>query len=50
MQETQVQSLGGENPLEERMATHARTLAWENPVDRGAWQAIVRGVGKSRHS
>ena len=31
MQETQVQSLGQENPLEEEMATHFRILAWEIP-------------------
>ena len=30
-QETQVQSLGQENPLEEKMASHFRTLAWEIP-------------------
>ena len=30
-QETQVQSLGGEDPLEEDMATHSRILAWEIP-------------------
>ena len=36
MQETQVQSLGGENPLEEEMATHSGILAGENPMDRGA--------------
>ena len=29
MQETQVQSLGGEVPLEEEMATHSSILAWE---------------------
>ena len=23
--------------LEEGMATHSSTLAWENPMDRGAW-------------
>ena len=28
MQETQVQSLGGEDPLEEGMATHSSILAW----------------------
>ena len=28
-QETQVQSLGGEYPLEEEMATHSSVLAWE---------------------
>ena len=29
MQETQVQSLGGEDPLEKEMATHTNTLAWK---------------------
>ena len=29
MQETQVQSLGGEDPLEKGMATHSSILAWE---------------------
>ena len=28
-QETRVQSLGQEDPLEEEMATHSSTLAWE---------------------
>ena len=31
MQETQVRSLGWENPLEEEMATHSSILAWEIP-------------------
>ena len=31
MQETQVQSKGQENPLEKRMATHSRILAWRIP-------------------
>ena len=31
MQETQVQSLGWEDPLEKRMATHSSVLAWEIP-------------------
>ena len=30
-QETQVQSLGGEDPLEKEMATHSSILAWEIP-------------------
>ena len=30
-QETQVQSLGQEDPLEKKMATHSRTLAWKIP-------------------
>ena len=35
MQETQVRFLGGEDPLEEKMATHSSILAWKNPMDRG---------------
>ena len=31
MQETQVQSLGREDPLEKEMATHSCILAWEIP-------------------
>ena len=31
MPETQVQSLGGEDPLKERMATHSSILAWRMP-------------------
>ena len=31
MQETQVQSLGQEGPLEKRMATHSSILAWRIP-------------------
>ena len=44
MQEPQVQSLGQEDPLEERMATLSSILAWRIPMDRGAWQAIVHSV------
>ena len=29
MQETQVRSLGWEDPLEKEMATHSSTLAWK---------------------
>ena len=47
MQETWVQSLAWEDPLEEGMTTHTSILAWKNPMDRGAWRAIVRGVTKS---
>ena len=45
MQETQVRSLDGEDPLEKEMATHS---CLENPMDRAAWQATVHGVAKSR--
>ena len=31
MQETQVQSLGQEDPLEKEMATHSSLPAWEIP-------------------
>ena len=31
MQETQVQSLGREDPLEKEMATHSSILAWRLP-------------------
>ena len=31
MRETQVQSLGGEDPLEKEMATHSNTTAWKIP-------------------
>ena len=36
MQETWVQSLGQENPLEKEMATHADILAWRIPQTEGA--------------
>ena len=31
MRETQVRSLGWEDPLEKKMATHSSTLAWKIP-------------------
>ena len=34
MQETQAQSLGWEDPLEEGMAIHSSILAWRIPMDR----------------
>ena len=30
-QETQIRSLGGEDPLEEDMTTHSSIFAWKNP-------------------
>ena len=47
MQETWVQSLIWEDPLEEGMATYSSILAWRIPKDRGAWEATVHGVTKS---
>ena len=53
MQETWVQSLGWENPLEEGMATHFSILAWRITRDRGAlWGAqwaTVHGVGVAKN-
>ena len=46
MQETWVQSLGGEDPLEESMATHSSILAWRIPIDRGAWEGYSPWGGK----
>ena len=48
MWETWVQSLGWEDPLEESMETHSSFLGWRLPMDRGAWQATIHGVAKSR--
>ena len=31
MQKTRIQSLGGEDPLEEGMAPHSKILSWEIP-------------------
>ena len=48
MQETLVQFLGGEDPLEKGMATHPSILAWRIHMDKGAWWATVHGVAKSQ--
>ena len=42
MLETQVRSLGQEDPLEKEMATHSRILAWKIPwtEEPGRLQAI----------
>ena len=49
MQETQVRSLGQEDPMEKEMATHSSILDWKNPMDRGAWRATVHGVSRVGH-
>ena len=47
MRETQVQSLGQEDPLEKEMAIHSRILAWEIPwTEQPGW--LVHGVAKSQ--
>ena len=42
MQETQVPSLGGEDPMEKGMATHSSILAWKIPwtEEPGGLQSI----------
>ena len=42
MQETQVQSLGCEDPLEEG---HSSILAWRIPKDGGSWRATCSQWG-----
>ena len=48
IQETWVQSLGQEDPLEEGMAAHSSILAWRIPMDRGAWWVTVHRVAKNQ--
>ena len=49
MQETQVQSLSGEDSLEKRMATHSSILAWRFPraEEPGGLQSM--GLQRVRH-
>ena len=47
MQETQARSLGPEDPLEKRMASHSSILAWRSP-ETGACQATDHGVAESQ--
>ena len=42
--------LGLKDPRKEEMATCFSILAGENPMDRGAWPAIVHEVARGRHS
>ena len=48
MQETWIQSLGWEDPLEKEMANYSSILAWRIPWTEGAWWATVHGVTKSQ--
>ena len=48
-QETQVQSLLGEDPLEKEMATHSTILAWKIPwTEEPGELRIVNGVAESQ--
>ena len=48
MWETQVQSLGQEDPLEKGMAIHSSILVWRTPWTEEPWRATVYGVAKSQ--
>ena len=48
MQETQVQSLGREDPLEKEMTTHSSTIAWKIPWTEEPGRLQFMGVTKSQ--
>ena len=48
MQETWVRSLGQEDLLEKGNGDPLQYSCLGNTMDRGAWRAIVHGVGKSQ--
>ena len=48
-QETQVRSLGQEDPLEEEMATHSNIHAWEIPWIEELSGLQVMGSKRVRH-
>ena len=47
MRETQIQSLGQEEPLEKDMATHCSILAWEIPRTEEPGRLQYMGLQKS---
>ena len=48
MQETQVQALGGEDPLEKENGNPLQYSCLKNAMDKGAWWATIQRVTKSR--
>ena len=50
MQETQVQSLSREDPLEKRMATHSSILAWRIPWTEELGGLQSRGSQRVGHN
>ena len=50
MQEIQVQSLGGEDPLEKEMATHSSILAWKSPWTEEPGRLQSMGSQRVRHN
>ena len=49
MQETWFQSLGWEDPLEQKMATHYSTLAWKIPWTEEPGRLQSMGLQRVRH-
>ena len=49
MQETRVQSLGWEDPLEKEMAIHSRTIAWKIPWTEEPGRLQSMGSQRVRH-
>ena len=49
MWETQVQSLGWEEPLEEEMATHSSILAWRSPWTEEPGRLQSEGLQRVRN-
>ena len=49
MQETQVRSLGGEDPLERGMATYSSIIAWRISWTEEAGELQSMGSQKVRH-
>ena len=49
MKETQVQSLGLQDPLEKEMATHSRILAWKIPWTEEPGRLQSMGSQRVRH-
>ena len=50
MQETKVQSLGQEDPLEKDMATHSSILAWRIPWTKEPGRLQFMGSQRLRHN
>ena len=50
MQETQVRSLGQEDPLEKEAATHSKILAWEIPWTEEPGRLQSMGLKRVRYN
>ena len=47
VQETWVRSLGGEDPVAKKMATHSSILAWRTPWTEDPGRLQIHGITKS---